>query len=95
VFNPGGGLAPVTCHGPGTAYNPRLSPSAQHTDCSYTYDQPSTGQPGNAYQATLTVLWDVSWFGSGHSHGTVTTDYQVNVPLTLPVASGQALVTGR
>ena len=36
--------------GPGTAYQPALAPGAQHTDCSYTYDQPSAGQPGNAYR---------------------------------------------
>ena len=36
VFNPGGGLPGVTCAGPGTAFQPGLTPAAQHTACSYT-----------------------------------------------------------
>ncbi len=47
TFQPGAGLSPVSCAGPGTAYNPRKPAAAQHTDCSYTYLRPSTGQPGD------------------------------------------------
>jgi len=94
IFNPGGGLAGVTCQGPGTAYQPDVPLSAQHTDCSYTYDQPSTGQPGNAYAASVTVLWNVSWVGSGGAGGTVATGRAVSTPITVPVAAGEALVTG-
>jgi hypothetical protein len=93
IFNPGGGLAGVTCHGPGTAYQPKLPLSAQHTGCSYTYDQPSTGQPGNAYAASVTVLWNVSWVGSGGAGGTVAIGRAVSTPITVPVAAGEALVT--
>jgi hypothetical protein len=93
IFNPGAGLAGVTCQGPGTAYQPKLPLSAQHTDCSYTYDQPSTGQPGNAYAASVTVLWNVSWVGSGGAGGTVATGRAVSTPITVPVAAGEALVT--
>ena len=93
IFNPGGGLAGFTCQGPGTAYQPNVPLSAQHTDCSYTYDQPSTGQPGNAYAASVTVLWNVSWVGSGGAGGTVATGRAVSTPITVPVAAGEALVT--
>jgi hypothetical protein len=93
IFNPGGGLAGATCHGPGTAYQPKLPLSAQHTDCSYTYAQPSTGQPGNAYAASVTVLWNVSWVGSGGAGGTVAIGRAVSTPITVPVAAGEALVT--
>lgn len=95
VFSPGGGLASVSCPGPGTAYDPQLPLAAQHTDCSYTYGQPSAGQPGNAYAAAVTVLWNVSWVGSGGAGGTVATGRPVTAPLELPVAAGEALVTGR
>jgi len=95
VFNPGGGLPGATCNGPGTAYQPALPPSAQHTTCSYTYDQPSAGEPGNAYAASVTVLWNVSWVGSGGTGGPVATGRPVSTPLTLPVAAGEAVVTGR
>jgi hypothetical protein len=94
VFSPGGGLAGVSCQGPGPAYNPGLPSAAQHTDCSYTYDQPSVGQPGNAYAADVTILWNVSWVGSGGTGGTVAAGRPVATPLTLPVAAGEALVTG-
>jgi hypothetical protein len=93
IFNPGGGLAGVTCQGPGTAYLPNVPLSAQHTDCSYTYDQPSTGQPGNAYAASVTVLWNVSWVGSGGAGGTVAVGRAVSTPVTVRVAAGEALVT--
>jgi hypothetical protein len=96
IINPGGGLAPVTCPTPGTPYNPALPLSQQHTDCSYTYQQPSAGQPGNAYAASVTVLWTISWRGSGDTHGTVATARQVTTALVpgIRVAAAQALVTG-
>ena len=94
IFNPGGGLPGVTCTGPGTAYQPALAPGAQRTACSYTYDQPSAGQPGNAYAASVTVLWNVFWVGSGGTGGTVANGRPVSTPITLRVAAGEALVTG-
>ncbi len=95
TFNPGSGLNGVSCIGPGTVYQPKLALSAQHTDCSYTYDQPSTGQPGNAYQASVTVSWNISWVGSGGTGGEVAAGVTSNAPFTLPVAAGEALVTSK
>jgi hypothetical protein len=95
VFNPGGGRAGTSCRGPGTAYQPSLPLSGQHTGCSYTYDRPSAGQPGHAYAVTVTVLWNVFWVGSGNTGGPVANGRPVSTPLTLPVAAGEALVTGR
>jgi len=94
VFHPGGGQAGISCRGPGTAFNPARPLSAQHTDCSYTYKLPSAGQPGNVYAAAVTVLWNVFWVGSGNTGGPVASGRPVNTPLTLPVAAGEALVTG-
>jgi hypothetical protein len=95
TFNPGGGLNAVSCHGPGTAYRPALPLTAQQTDCSYTYPQPSTRQPGNAYQASVTVSWNVSWAGSGGAGGEVAAGVTSTAPFTLPVAAGEALVTSK
>jgi hypothetical protein len=95
VINPGPGLASVPCKNAGVPYNPDLPLSQQQTDCSYTYSQPSAGQPGNAYAASVTVLWDVSWFGSGGTGAPVVTDRPVTTPMTVPVAAGEALVTGQ
>jgi hypothetical protein len=93
TFSPGGGLSNLTCRGPGTVYRPALPLSAQHTDCSYTYGQPSAGQPGNAYQASVTVSWNISWVGSGGAGGEVAAGVTSNAPFTLRVAAGEALVT--
>jgi hypothetical protein len=95
VFNPGGGLPGATCDGPGTAYQPALPAAAQHTACSYLYTEPSAGQPGNAFAASVTVLWNVFWVGSGGTGGTVANGRPVSTPFTLRVAAGEALVTGR
>jgi hypothetical protein len=94
-FGPGGGLAGVSCHGPGTAFQPAKPLSAQHTGCSYTYLQPSTRQPGNAYAVSVSVLWNVFWVGSGNTGGPVANGRPVTTPLSLRVAAGEALVTGR
>jgi hypothetical protein len=93
IFNPGGGLPLVRCNGPGTAYQSALPLADQHTACSYTYDQPSAGQPGNAYGASVTVLWNVFWVGSGGAGGQVATGRPVSTPVTLRIAAGEALVT--
>ena len=93
IFNPGGGLPTVTCTGPGTAYVTSVPLAQQHTACSYTYDQPSAGQPGNAYAASLTVLWNVFWVGSGGAGGQVAAGRPVSTPMTIRVAAGEALVT--
>jgi hypothetical protein len=95
VFNPGGGQAGDSCRGPGTAYQPSRPLSAQHTPCSYTYDEPSAGQPGNVYAVTVSVLWNVFWVGSGNTGGPVANGRSVSTPFTLPVAAGEALVTSR
>jgi len=93
IFNPGGGLPQVTCDGPGTAYQPSLPLAGQHTACSYKYNQPSAGQPGNEYAASVTVLWNVSWVGSGGAGGQVATGRPASTPVTLRIAAGEALVT--
>jgi hypothetical protein len=93
TFEPGAGISPVTCRGPGTAYDPGRPAAAQHTACSYTYPQPSAGLPGNAYRASLTVFWRISWIGSGGAGGVLAEALPVSVALSIPVAQGEALVT--
>jgi hypothetical protein len=93
TFEPGAGLRPVSCSGPGTAYDRRKPSVQQHTDCSYTYERPSTSQPESVYHASLTVTWRVSWTGSGGSGGVLDAALGVPVALTIPVAQGEALVT--
>jgi len=93
TLGPGGGLPSVSCAGPGTAYDPAKSAAAQQTQCSYVYEQPSTGQPGNAYQASLTVSWRVSWTGSGGAGGVLDAALPVTVDFPVPVGQSEALVS--
>jgi hypothetical protein len=95
VFNPGDGQASSSCRGPGPQYQSSEPASAQHTDCSFTYSQPSAGQPNNMFAASVTVLWDVWWIGSGNSGAPVANNRPVVTPIALPVAAGEALVTGQ
>jgi hypothetical protein len=93
TFTPGAGLRPVTCTGPGTAYERNEPAASQHTECSVTYERPSTGQPGNVYQVSLAVTWRISWTGSGGAGGLLDSALAVAVGFTIPVAQGEALVT--
>jgi|HubBroStandDraft_1064217.scaffolds.fasta_scaffold03305_6 hypothetical protein len=92
TFAPGGGLADEACTGPGAEYDSRESVSSQQTQCSYQYDQPSLGQPGNAYQAALVVTWTIAWTGSGGAGGTITTGYTTGTAFPVRVAQAEALV---
>lgn len=62
------------CDGPGTPYDGSKRPEDQSTDCSITFRHSSAGEPGAAYEAHLTVIYEVSWssnVGGGGSLGTV------------------------
>ena len=93
TFGPGNGLAAVSCTGPGTTYDRSKPASAQQSNCTYTYARSSTGLPGNAYTAGVTITWTASWRGSGGAGGTFPALTRTT-SFTLPVAEGQALVTG-
>ncbi|MGB6454200.1 MAG: hypothetical protein WBH47_06875 [Streptosporangiaceae bacterium] len=94
-FDPGTGAGPVTCPGPGTAYDPARPAANQRTDCSYTYAQPSAGLPGGAYPASVTVVWQVAWTGSGDAGGVLAPALSVPVSIPIRVAQAEALVTGQ
>jgi hypothetical protein len=94
TISPGSGLPGQSCTGPGTPYNPRRPAAAQHTDCSYTYQQSSDLQPGHAYQVSVTVTWTATWTGSGGAGGAVNPPLQQTTTFPLRVAEGQALVSG-
>jgi hypothetical protein len=84
VINPGGGQAPVGCPDAGTAYDDAQSAGSQSTDCSVTYTQPSTLQPGGAYAASVQAIWHITWVGSGGAGGdlgdlTPTTNFPVRI----------------
>ena len=55
----------VTCRGPGTPYDPTRPPTAQRTDCAYTYRQSSAGHPNEQFTVTATITWRITWTASG------------------------------
>lgn len=62
------------CAGPGTPYDASKRPEEQSTACSITFRHSSAGEPGDAYEGHLTVVYEVSWtsnLGVGGSLGTV------------------------
>lgn len=90
VVNPGTGLAPVVCGGPGTAFDPHRPVSSQRSTCSYTYGRSSAAEPGSAYRVSVTVVWGGSWVGSGGGGGTLP-DIRRSTSFTLKVAEAQGL----
>ncbi len=50
------GEASVTCGGAGTAGG---------TQCGYTYDRSSAGQPGGKYRISATITWTLAWTCTG------------------------------
>jgi hypothetical protein len=66
VWNMGDGNS-VTCHGPGTPYDPS-QPNAT-TNCSYTWTTPSVGEPGGDYAVSATTKWQVTWTAIGAPGG--------------------------
>ncbi len=93
-FDPGTGAGAVTCPGPGTAYDPAVPAATQRTGCSYTYAQPSADLVGDSYPASVTVVWQVAWTGSGGAGGVLAPALSVPVSIPIRVAQAEALVTG-
>jgi hypothetical protein len=92
-YVPGDGMGSVSCPGPGISFNRALPATQQQTRCSYTYTQPSKGQPGDAFQAGLFVTWTIRWTGSGGAGGLVTSSYTTGDAFAIRVAQAEALVT--
>lgn len=63
----------VTCDGPGVAYDPNIADSAQHTDCSHTYQETSGTGPGGRFAATVTVNYATSWTATDGTTGALGT----------------------
>jgi len=93
TFVPGGGLGDVSCAGPGAEFNTHEAASSQSSSCSYQYDQPSAGQPGDAYQAAVEVTWTIGWTGSGGAGGTIATGYTTGTAFPVRVAQAEAVVS--
>jgi hypothetical protein len=70
VWDLGDRTAPVTCSGPGTAFDPARGDD-QRTDCSHVYQFVSTNEPGGVYRAAATMVWSVTWAASTGATGSL------------------------
>jgi hypothetical protein len=93
TISPGSGQPPVSCTGPGSAYDSRRPADGQRSGCSYTYTRSSAGLPGGTYQVTVTVIWGGTWVGSGGTGGTLPA-LSRSMSFGLRVAEGQAVTGG-
>jgi hypothetical protein len=83
----------VTCHGPGTEYTAADNPASASPTCGYTYPRSSAGQPGGAYQVTVTITWDITWAGTGGAGGVLPPLF-TQAAAAMRVAESQAVNTG-
>jgi hypothetical protein len=81
----------VTCMGPGVVWTSGASEDA--TDCSYTYDHSSYGEPEGRFEASVTVTWEFEWWINNVYQGVFGT---VDLSAAFGVAVGeiQAVETG-
>jgi hypothetical protein len=98
-WDPGDGSPPVSCAGPGVAYDPTLPLDSQASSCAFTYARSSAGQPqagpnpnDRFFPVTVTVIWRVDWQGSAGTAG-VLPALTTTSTFPLPVAQRQTLVT--
>ena len=81
----------VVCEGPGTPYDTSRPAAEQSTECLYTYEHSSSGQPEEAYQVTATVEWQVSWTVTGAPGGGALPSLSTSSATSIRVAEMQAL----
>jgi len=82
----------LTCTGPGTPYPAGGDPQAASPDCGHTYHRSSASAPGQAFPASATVHWTVTWSGMGA--GGTFPDMTTSASASFRVAEAQALGTG-
>lgn len=89
TYSPGDGNRPVTCVGPGRAWNPRLGDRAV-SSCMYTYRRATHRHPRHRWRAKMTITWSVTWRSSLGVAG-VLPSIGTSAPLSVRVLELQAL----
>lgn len=82
----------VVCGGPGTPYEPRFAATPEASNCSYTYQHSSAGQPGDAYPVTATVEYALTWLAVGAAGGGDLGVVEQSTTVPVRVSELQALV---
>ena len=95
IFGPGDGEPPVTCNGPGQAWQPNDQtwlPPVNPQGCSYQYSNSSLGVGGDdQVTATYAITWKVTWSGSDGTGG-VFNGMQTQTTSRFAVAEAQTVV---
>ena len=81
----------VECAGPGVAWFDGADEDA--TDCSYTYQHSSNGEPEGRFAASVTVTWEFEWWINDVPQGVFGT-VDLAAPFEVAVAEIQAVETG-
>lgn len=79
----------VVCRGPGTVWRPGTP--ADSSDCTYTYRNSSTGQPGGTFRIQAAVRFAVGWSSNAATGGTLPAITRI---ATLDVAVGEIQAIG-
>lgn len=85
----------ITCAGPGTAYDPRLSLSAQRPTCSHTFRRSTASMPAGSIAAAVTVRWQASWTVAGAAGGGDLGEIERTTDFSVRVGEVQAINTAR
>ncbi len=88
VMGDGGG---ITCPGPGVAWS--SGSSEGDTDCSYTYEHSSYGEPEGRFEASVMVTWEFEWWINDVYQGVFGT-VDLSASFGVEVAEIQAVETG-
>jgi hypothetical protein len=88
----GDGGSPSACSGPGIEWQRGLSESDSRA-CKYIYEHSSAGQPSNRFRATVSIVWRITWIGSGGAGGTLP-DMTTSSTVPIGVIERHAIVTG-
>lgn len=88
----GGDGGATSCDGPGLEWRLGLSESDSRA-CTYIYGRSSAGQSGNKFAATVSVIWQITWVGSGGTSGTLP-DMTTSTTVPIGVLERHAIVTG-
>ncbi len=82
----------VSCDGPGTPYRTSVASQGGTSGCRYTYRHSSAGQPGDAYQVTATIEWELTWTATGAAGGGSLGSIEMSTTQPVRVSEIQALV---
>jgi hypothetical protein len=93
IITPGNGQAPFSCVGPGTQYNTADPATSQHSNCTYVYNQPSSGQRDGEFTVTISVTWNASWTGSNGTGGQLLPIVRT-ITMALKIAQGETVISG-